>query len=121
MKRMLTKAVLGQENLAFSHTHGTSQTNRGNGFMPAFCNTESGQVELSRFADGGLAPMHLLDGLPEDWVATRDDLDGITAVKPAVVAGFVRGGRFYTREEAAEAVLEETGCGCDWLTETAYA
>jgi hypothetical protein len=121
MERLLTKAVLGKENLVFSRSPGISQANRGNGFRPAFIDTETGRVELSRFADGRQAPMHLLDGLPEDWVIARNKLDGITAVKATVVAGFVRDGRFYTRQQAAEVVAGEAANGSAWMTKTVYA
>jgi hypothetical protein len=50
-----------------------------------------------------LAPIHLLSGLPPEWVVTRDAAGGVSAVKPSIVAGFLRDGRFYTREEAARA------------------
>jgi hypothetical protein len=50
-----------------------------------------------------LAPIHLLCGLPAEWVVSRDAAGGVSAVKPSIVAGFLRDGRFYTREEAARA------------------
>jgi hypothetical protein len=57
-------------------------------------------VELSRLAGGTPAPVHLLGGLPEEWVIDRDAGGGVCAVKASVVAGFLRGDRFYTREQA---------------------
>jgi hypothetical protein len=70
----------------------------------AFCDRETGRTELSRFACGSPAPCHLIDGLPEDWVVARDAAGNAVAIKGSVVAGFVRDGRFYTREEAARAL-----------------
>ena len=49
--------------------------------------------------------MHLLDGLPEEWVAQRNAAGRVTAIKQTVIAGFVRGDFFYTREQAAAAAL----------------
>jgi hypothetical protein len=46
----------------------------------------------------------MLDGLPTEWVVKRDPAGRVTAVKGSVVAGFLLGGRFYTREEAARVV-----------------
>jgi hypothetical protein len=39
---------------------------------------------------------------------SKDGNGRITAVKSSVIAGFVRGGRFYTREEAAQEVASQT-------------
>jgi len=51
--------------------------------------------------------MHLLDGLPESWIVERDENSRATAVKHSITAGFVRGGRFYTRSQATRKVLAE--------------
>ena len=67
----LTMRVLHQENLAFQGTGGVSSGNGACGFLPAFLDTATGMVYLARYADGRLAPMHLLDGLPEELVITR--------------------------------------------------
>jgi hypothetical protein len=77
---------------------------RSAGFLPAFRDTETGSVYPSRYADGRPAPCHVLDGLPEDLVVARDATGLVIATKPCVVAGFLRCGCFYTREEAARAV-----------------
>ena len=45
--------------------------------------------------------LHLLVGLPEEWVTGRDENGHIVAVRDTIVAGFVRDEVFYTREEAA--------------------
>ncbi len=72
--------------------------------MPAYRDGSSGRVVLSCFADGRMAPIHVLDGLPGEWVTARDHLGNITQITPNVVAGFVRNGRFYTRAEAARSL-----------------
>lgn len=108
MERLFTLAMLRKENREFTDTPGISRGNRSNGFAPAFCNTETGSVELSRFSNGMPAPVHVFDGLPESWIAERDADAGVTALRPAVVAGFVRDGRFYTRLQAAQTVAAET-------------
>jgi hypothetical protein len=60
----------------------------------------------SRFLDGNPAPVHLLDGLPDDVVVSRSESRQVTVVKGSLVSGFVRFGKFYTRDEAAAAVQE---------------
>lgn len=104
--RMLSIAILKEQNERFMNTGGRSQENRSEGFRPAFSDTSTGAVYLSRFADGRPAPMHMLDGLPQEVVATRNAAGRVTAIKESVVAGFVRDGLFYTREEAAAAATK---------------
>lgn len=103
--RPLTQKQLQQQSLAFRGTGGISEENSGQGFAPAFLDTATGLVHLARFADGRLAPMHLIEGLPQDLIACRDTTGRATATVPSVIAGFVRQSRFYTREEAAAAVV----------------
>ena len=87
----------------FRETGGVSENNRSLGFRPAYLNTATGETVVSRFANGALAPVHILDGLPEDWVVARDGRGNVRQVLASILAGFVRGGRFYTREAAARA------------------
>ena len=70
-------------------------------FAPAFLDSATGKVHLSRYADGRPAPFHTPDGLPSALVLMRNVRGGVARVKPSVVSGFVRDGRFYTRAEAA--------------------
>ncbi|MFW6094657.1 MAG: hypothetical protein ACODAC_11840 [Pseudomonadota bacterium] len=101
MARPLTRNRIRRDNLAFSGTGGVSTTHRHSGFTPAFRDDATGEVAISRYADGRPAPMHLMDGLPPDWVASRDARGHACALKPSIVAGFVREGEFFTREQAA--------------------
>ncbi len=104
MNNPLTTETLRKQNLAFVGTGGVSEENRSSGFRPAFFDTATGRAALARFTDGRPAPMHLLDGLPDEWVAERDAAGQVRAIKDSVIAGFVRNGRFYTREQAAAAL-----------------
>jgi hypothetical protein len=108
VKRMFTEASLQRENLAFSGTPGVSHENRDNGFIPAFCDSETGRVEISRFVNGQPASLHVIEGLPDSWVVERDADSRATAIKHSVIAGFIYKGCFYTRTQAAEAVRAET-------------
>lgn len=100
----LSPRVVARQNRAFMGTGGVSQGNAGSGFSPAFMDQTSGIVYLSCFADGSEAPLHVLDGLPEELVAERSAGSCVTAVKPGVIAGFIRDGLFYNREQASKAV-----------------
>lgn len=105
MRHGLTRRRLQSDNARFAGTAGVSAANRSLGFLPAFRDTESGRCELARYVDGRPAPVHLLEGLPDEWAVSRDgDSRRITAVKASIVAGFVRDGAFFTREQVARMV-----------------
>lgn len=104
--RHLCNEKLATENQDFTGTGGVSKENRSHGFMPAFCDTETGTVYLSCHKDGTPAAIHLLDGLPEALMLETDPHDKIIAVKSSVIPGFVKNGEFYTREQAARLVPE---------------
>ncbi len=93
--------TLKLENLTFRGTKGVSENNKGDGFKPAFLNQKTGQVELARYSNGSPAPVHLIEGLPEEWAATRGKNGIAVSLLSEIVAGFVREGVFYSREEAA--------------------
>ena len=103
MNRLMTREHLRKENLVYRGTGGVSAGNRQLGFIPAFCDTTTGEVELSRLPDGNPAPMHLLECLPEEWIVRRVDANQVAAIKPTVIAGFLRAGVFYTRAQVARA------------------
>jgi hypothetical protein len=92
--------VLEEQNAAYAGTGGVSQNNREAGFAPAYRHTVTGQVARSMFADGSPAPVHLLEGLPQDWTQSGAGPGAGRRLHPAVQAGFVRHGRFFTREQA---------------------
>lgn len=101
MGRQLTQHVLERETEAFRGSGGISQENRGLGFRPAFLDQRTRAVYPSLFADGRPAPFHLIDGLPHEAIEGWDGSGRPKIAKASVIAGFVRDGRFYTREEAA--------------------
>jgi hypothetical protein len=101
MRHTLTKDAIDVESAYYRGTNGLSENNRCLGFQSAFLDRATCSVYLSRFADGRLAPCHLLDGLPPELVVARDQQGRVTEVKASVVSGFVRDEQFYTRYEAA--------------------
>jgi hypothetical protein len=106
MKRLMNTTQLKRENVAHAGTGGRSEENTGLGFRPAFWDFATQIIHLSRFANGRLAPLHLLDGLPDEVVAIRSSSGRVIAAKATLVAGFERGGFFYTREAAARAAAD---------------
>ncbi len=100
----LSLHTLRMENRQYSGTGGISQLNHAYGFVPAFQDTLDQIHEISRFVDGRAAPLHLLDGLPSEWIIERSPEGKVLAIKDSVIAGFLRQERFYTREQAARAV-----------------
>ena len=107
--RSMGAAVLAAQNRRFRGTGGVSRENRSFGFSPAFRDANTGAVYLSRFANGSIAPMHLLDGLPEALVVSRTASGRVLQAQNSVVAGFVRDGCFYSREQASRAIASEEG------------
>jgi hypothetical protein len=95
---------LARENESFRGSGGRSEENRDYGFRPAFFDYASQKVYLSRFADGTLAPMHIMDGLPEEVVVDRTPAGRVLRTRASLVSGFERNGMFYTRKAAARAV-----------------
>jgi hypothetical protein len=100
-KVALSVQGLQAENRAYTGSGGVSHGNRHRGFTPAYLDTLSGIALPSQYDDGIPAPIHILDGLPAHWVMERDRSGKVLRARPGVIAGFLREGRFYTREEAA--------------------
>jgi hypothetical protein len=101
MNPSLSYQELHRQNTEFENTGGVSEENQADGFHPAFYDTKLKRAELARFSDGTPAPMHILDGVPNDWVTERDGYGKVVAIKSSIIAGFLRDGVFYTREQAS--------------------
>jgi hypothetical protein len=70
------------------------------GFRPAFYDYTTGALHLSRRADGTPSTEYLVDGLPDEAVAVRSACGRVIAAKATLLAGYERGGFFYTRSTA---------------------
>ena len=99
----LTVAALRRQNREPCRFGARSQQNHSAGFRPAFLNPNTGRSYPSCYADGSPAPFHLLDGLPRKLLKPRDSHDGLSTRIP-MIAGFLLGSHFYTRDQAAAAV-----------------
>jgi len=100
----LSYSSLRDENNQFSGTGGVSQNNFQYGFIPAFRNEKTGQIILSKTADGDISPIHVLEGIPDTWFSKRIKPNDARVLMADITSGFVRQGIFYTREGAANAV-----------------
>jgi hypothetical protein len=99
-----TSTDLRAQSDSYRGSGGCSEENGEFGFRPAFRDDDTGIVYRACFLDGNPAPFHILDGLPNEVVLQRAESGRVLAVKGSLVSGFVRGGQFYTRDEAAAAV-----------------
>lgn len=100
----LSTSLLKQQNYDYQGTGGVSEENKNYGFKPAFLDKETGTVYLARYSDGRIAPMHLIEGLPDKLIVERSSNGAALSIKEKIIAGFTRYGFFYTREQAAKAV-----------------
>ncbi len=106
MKPLMSPTLIAAENVQHAETGGRSPGSARLGFRPAFLDFETQKVYPSRFADGRLAPFHLLDGLPDEVVVDRLPSGRVVAAKASLISGFLRNGFFYTRTAAARAAAE---------------
>ena len=99
--------TLKAENRMYAGTGGVSAGSRASGFQPGYYNCDTGEIVISRFADGRPAPVHVLEGLPAHWVEARGERGDDVRVSASVITGFVRDGIFYTRKAAAAAISSD--------------
>ena len=102
-----TCEALQQESERFRETAGSSECNQHLGFMPAFIDSATGVVYLSRFDSGQLAPCHILDGLPAHLITERNENGKPLAALGTISAGFFKNGYYYTRDAAQKAANGE--------------
>ncbi len=121
MNRLMLYERLRNDNRTYDGTGGVSDGNCTAGFIPAFCDTVTGRVEPSRHADGSLAPIHLLTGLPREWIVEQGNDITVLDVKKTVIAGFLRDGVFFTRDQAAQAVVLQEKQLADCTSDSAWA
>jgi len=100
----LDGAMLEWENRAYRGSAGVSEGCREACFRPAFLDRETGTVYLSRYPNGHAAPVHTLEGLPDEVIAARYANGSVAKTKNTLICGFLKGGTFYTRQQAAAKV-----------------
>jgi hypothetical protein len=105
-RRLMTAHRLRLESLDPASLDDRREENARCGFRPAFLDTATFSIHLSRYADGRPAAFHVLDGLPDEVVVTRSIFGRVVAAKETLVSGFERNGFFYTRSAAARAAAE---------------
>jgi hypothetical protein len=101
-KDELTFGDLNKEVAKYRGTGGISTEAKANKFKPAFKDQETGKIYPSTTESGKPAGVHLLEGLPEDVVTTRHEDGEIDGVKDSIISGFIKDGKFFTRDEAVK-------------------
>lgn len=76
------------------------------GFFPAFRDLITGRTHLATNADGTIASMHVLDGLPREWADEIDETGQIISLKDGIMAGFIRGDSFFTLDDLRHSVKD---------------
>jgi hypothetical protein len=104
LNAFLDVAALKWENRAYRGSAGVSEGCREACFRPAFRDQATGMVYLSRNLNGDVAAFHTLEGLPDEVIAARYTNGKVAKAKNTLISGFLRGGTFYTRQEAADQV-----------------
>ena len=104
----LTPGVLKRQTVHYRGTGGTSAEACRVGLAPAFLDSATNTIYRACFANGVPAPMHLLDGLPEELILARDNDGRVVSIKETVICGFVKDDVFYTRDQAALLVNKST-------------
>lgn len=110
MNRVITEERLALETQMHRGTGAVSAGNRSLSFRPVF--TDTSAVDAPRFSDGRPSPFHLIDGLPDQLVATRDAVAWAVALEGSVIAGLVRAGRLCSGEEAGRLAGDEMARAC---------
>ncbi|VAW81288.1 hypothetical protein MNBD_GAMMA12-1498 [hydrothermal vent metagenome] len=75
-------------------------------FIPAYYDTQTDTVYLSRYKNGSVAPVHVLDSIPKELLsqsAANKSSTNNDELSQKVIVGFVFNNKFYTRAEALEA------------------
>lgn len=77
------------------------------GFAPAYLNLQTGAMVHSTFSNGVEAPVHLLEGLPGDWLDSPATAGSQPVLKEGIIPGYIRDQTFFTREQACAIAARE--------------
>ncbi len=73
-------------------------------FIPAYYDTQTDTVYLSRYKNGSVAPVHVLDSIPKELLSDMNKSDTNNGeLSQKVIVGFIFNNKFYTRAQALEA------------------
>jgi hypothetical protein len=76
------------------------------GFVPAFRDLSNGETHISTLSNGEYLDYHTMDNLPIEWVESWDDEGYAVALKPTIVAGYIRYSEFYSLLDIANPRLD---------------
>jgi len=97
-----TLGTLASEVIKFRGKGGVATEVKGLGLKPAFRHEKTGEIFKSLNEEGKESNIHLLEGIPEKYVTERHADGDVIAVSPEIESGFIKDGKFYTRNDAVE-------------------
>ena len=106
MSKLAGSEWLGRTRVLQAAMERRRETLHALGFEPAYFDYATCTTYPSRHADGRPAAGHVPDGLPDEAVAVRSECGKVIAAKATLIAGFARGGYFYTPSAAWRAARE---------------
>jgi len=96
---LISSTALEKQESTYRKISGMNMSDLCVGFIPAFRDIETQETHLSMTQEGCISPIHLIEGLPLDWVTEWDVAGHAKTLKRSVIAGFFRGDEFYTLEQ----------------------
>lgn len=95
----ISSVALEKQQATYQKLSGMNISDLCVGLIPAFRDLSTDETHLSLSSDGQVSPIHLVEGLPLEWVREWDMKGYPKSLKPGIVAGFFRGEKFYTLEQ----------------------
>ncbi|MCB1754154.1 MAG: hypothetical protein KDJ38_01445 [Gammaproteobacteria bacterium] len=93
----MLNSALAEHAKSFSETLANINLSEfSQGFIPAFRDLENDETHMSVSADGSITTEHQFDNLPIEWVEEWDERGYAISLKPTIIAGYLRDGRFFT-------------------------
>lgn len=103
---LLSQTQVNQQYYNYRQSGSTIFSDAAFGFMPAFMDIITEEIHLSTYDDGKPAVLHVLDGLPVSWIDVWGEDGRADSVRTGVIAGFMRGGHFYTIDEILNSLCD---------------
>lgn len=102
----ISSVALEKQETTYQKISGFNLSSLCVGLVPAFRDLSTNETHLSMNADGIISPIHLVEGLPIDWVTEWDTSGFPVSLRPGIIAGFFRGEKFFTLADLEEMRLD---------------
>ena len=96
---LISSTALEKQESTYRKISGMNMSDLCVGFIPAFRDMDTHETHLSVTQEGNISPIHLIEGLPLEWVTEWDIAGHAKTLKRSVIAGFFRGDQFFTLEQ----------------------